>query len=536
MSESLNLKSPAQEQLRWCGNLIREAWASGVGHFFICPGSRSAPLATACAALCPDNYTMHYDERGAGFAALGFGKSSRYPAAVITTSGTAVANLLPAVVEAKQAQIPLLLITADRPMEMIDCGANQTCDQTRLIRDYCEWFFDIPPWSCSFSEQALFTTVAEAVMCCVRTGGGAVHLNVRLVDPLLCDNMDDFKPLDILPKSYVRYELLESSELNSLINYLEDNHWRDRVSLVVCGAVASQGEMAAMSSLIYSLQKPVYLDICSGLRGRFAHTADETALKKAAKSGLVLRFGGRLVNEKLERIFEDCEVLRISGGRRRENVFHQKITCLETGLLRSFYDLTISSKLEAPRWQLPEDDTRLSGPLVVNLLEANFPAGGNLFIGNSLVIRDFDQHWTGFGCADEIFANRGVSGIDGNIATAIGIALDSSGVTVAVIGDQATLHDLNSLGLLKQVSAEKHPLKLVIINNGGGKIFEKLGHTSRTKNKNLFIGLKMEDFSDASRLFGLDYYSATNVGTARDILSTQLHSPKHVVIELRTAE
>src|SRR5262245_7276987 len=139
---SLN-KSPNINHF-WAALMVEELVRNGVDRFVICPGSRSAPLALAAAGHPKAKTVVHFDERGAGFYAAGYASATLSPAAVITTSGTAVANLFPAVIEASKKKIPMIVLTADRPPELRHTGANQTIDQVKIFGDYARWFVDLP--------------------------------------------------------------------------------------------------------------------------------------------------------------------------------------------------------------------------------------------------------------------------------------------------------------------------------------------------------------------------------------------------------
>ena len=178
MTDAKNLNS------LWADLLIEELCRSGIAHFCIAPGSRSTPLGVAAARNRKARHSMHYDERGAAFYALGFARAAGRPAAVITTSGTAAANCYPAVTEASVDHVPMLLLTADRPPELIDAGANQTMHQDRLFGRYARWSFDLPTPSLDVPPQMLLTTIDQAVYRSRYNHPGPVHLNCRSREPL----------------------------------------------------------------------------------------------------------------------------------------------------------------------------------------------------------------------------------------------------------------------------------------------------------------------------------------------------------------
>ena len=168
----------------WADLLVEELIRAGVGLFCIAPGSRSAPLALAVAAHPRAQCVMHYDERGTAFCALGYGRATRRPAAWITTSGTAVANGMPAVVEASMDAVPMLLVTSDRPPELRATGANQTIDQVKIFGNYVRWQFDLPTPDPAIDPAVVLTTADQAVYRATRMPAGPVHLNVMYREPL----------------------------------------------------------------------------------------------------------------------------------------------------------------------------------------------------------------------------------------------------------------------------------------------------------------------------------------------------------------
>jgi len=172
-------------QYLWAKLIVEELLRSGAGHFFLAPGSRSTPLALAVARNRRARYHVHFDERGTAFAALGYGRATGKPAVWITTSGTAVANGLPAVVEAATDGVPLILLTADRPPELRETGANQTIDQAKIFGDYVRWQLDLPVPDPAIDPAFVLTTVDQAVYRSLRAPAGPVHLNCMFREPLV---------------------------------------------------------------------------------------------------------------------------------------------------------------------------------------------------------------------------------------------------------------------------------------------------------------------------------------------------------------
>nr|MBA3389279.1 2-succinyl-5-enolpyruvyl-6-hydroxy-3-cyclohexene-1-carboxylic-acid synthase [Rubrobacter sp.] len=177
----------SQANRLWAGLIVEELVRSGIDFFCVAPGSRSTPLVAALAENPKARSLVHFDERGTAFAALGYARATGRPAVWITTSGTAVANGLPAVVEASVDGVPMILLTADRPPELRQTGANQTVDQPDIFGDFVRWRFDLPAPDLSVDPAMVLTTVDQAAYRAVRAPRGPVHLNLMFREPFLPD-------------------------------------------------------------------------------------------------------------------------------------------------------------------------------------------------------------------------------------------------------------------------------------------------------------------------------------------------------------
>jgi len=561
MKKSLAQESLASRQLLWSALLAEECARQGVRHVFVCPGSRSAPLATAFAAHPELRCHVHFDERGAAFAALGVARATAQPAVVVTTSGTAVANLLPATLEAHEDAVPLLLLTADRPPELRGCGANQTCDQTTILAPHCRFFFDLPAHNSGFSPAALLGTLGEALAKSLHPLPGPAHLNIQMREPLLAASMDPTYPF----ASATLKKFFSPEELAPLQDWLRGSApficaasapddaaallariKQHRPQLLLCGSLRSHAEQRAVLRLVRELAIPCFADLCSGLRGQaadirpaaeamqFSPPVSSRRADKSPASGnfsgraRVLRLGGRLINPLVEKWCAEQHTLQITDGRHINplNAPRDILTARLGALAEGIESCTATSpttswpsaptegktaqakKSAAISAKPPAHSAAPADPLVA-AVQQHAPQGCALFLGNSLPVRIFDEHWTGRPDITAIAANRGVSGIDGNIATAVGCALGWERPTVAVVGDQTALHDLNSLALLRLLDEQSAPFTLIIVNNGGGRIFERLGHTARTKRPEVFLGVPADNFSAAARMWGIPYRAIT---------------------------
>lgn len=498
----------------WAGLLVEELVRNGIDTFCIAPGSRSAPLVVAAARHRQARSIVHYDERGAAFHALGHARATGTPAAVVTTSGSALANVWPAVVEASLERVPLLVLSGDRPPELQDAGANQTMDQVRFFRGYAEWSATLPCPSASIDPSALLTTVDQAVSRCRGPSGGVVHLNCMFREPLApTDEGEDFgpylAPLDAWragERPYTRYETAPSRPGRETLDRLAALAARRPRGVLVAGRLADPAARRAAVDLAAALGWPLLPDVTSGLRldGRPGNSvpyhdtllASETFLQQR-RIEAVIHLGGRLTSR---RLMDHLEAVRpgdyvvVDDHPHRQDPIHRTTQRLRLPVaafcesLRERVGEAVGQAAGDPDWlagwrQASErvgrgfaecfsQDRSLNEPKAAWLVSRRMGAGEGLFLASSMPVRDMDA----FGCPrpDEpvvVAANRGASGVDGAIATAAGFARGLGRPTTLLVGDVAFLHDLNSLRLARDLPA---PLVMVLLNNDGGGIFSFL--------------------------------------------------------------
>ena len=498
----------------WAGLLVEELVRNGIDTFCIAPGSRSAPLVVAAARHRQARGIVHYDERGAAFHALGHARATGTPAAVVTTSGSALANVWPAVVEASLERVPLLVLSGDRPPELQDAGANQTMDQVRFFRGYAEWSATLPCPSESIDPSALLTTVDQAVSRCLGPSGGVVHLNCMFREPLApTDAGEDFEPylapLDAWragERPYTRYESAPARPGREALDRLAALAGRRPRGVLVAGRLADPAARRAAVDLAAALGWPLLPDVTSGLRldGRPGNSvpyhdtllASETFLQQR-RIEAVIHLGGRLTSRRLmdhlEAVRPDDYVV-VDDHPHRQDPIHRATQRLRLPVaafcesLRERVGEAVGQAAGDADWlagwrQASERvgrgfaecfsrDRSLNEPKAAWLVSRRMGAGEGLFLASSMPVRDMDA----FGCPrpDEpvvVAANRGASGVDGTIATAAGFARGLGRPTTLLVGDVAFLHDLNSLGLARDLPA---PLVMVLLNNDGGGIFSFL--------------------------------------------------------------
>lgn len=456
----------------WVSDAVGACIAAGIQEYVVCAGARNLDLVTALADYAESGEAgevrvySHFEERAAGFFALGRAMQTNLPCAVVTTSGTAVAELLPAVIEAHYQRRPLVLISADRPEHFRKSGAPQAIEQVGIFGDYVERCEDLV-WQ---DELILFDGWS---------GCGPWHLNICLEENELAED-------GAVRLSKVRIgEIHEPSENINMLPVLEmmKGAWRGGMVVMLGGLEPEDRE--EVWHFLKDLGAPVLADSTSGLREALARLSlsNGDRLLRDNPPASVLRIGevpvGRFWRDLEE--MPQVEVVSLSrtgySGLARESVviagnIPRSLRAL--GEINAVGDTTdllktagrgkgrLSEQLEA----LPESE-----PGMVRMLSVMATVGQSLYLGNSLPIRewnDFAQREIPY---EIVRANRGANGIDGQIATWLGATADEEGAW-GVFGDLTTLYDLSSPSLLPQV--EQRGRMLVVINNGGGRIFGRL--------------------------------------------------------------
>jgi 2-succinyl-5-enolpyruvyl-6-hydroxy-3-cyclohexene-1-carboxylate synthase len=490
--------SPADVQATFAATLVDEWLRSGVRHAVVCPGSRSTPLALALSERPEIALQVHHDERSGAFLALGLGLATGRPAVVLTTSGTAAAELHAAVVEADLAGVPLLACTADRPPELRDVGAPQAIDQVHLYGRAVRWFGD--PGVPDVASAARWRAFAgRAYGATLGARPGPVHLNLPFREPLvgaagpLPPGRGDGRPwvatrVAAAPTLATRADVsVEPSGLESLAGLA------GRRGVIVAGAAPVDG--AAVHRLAEALGWPVlaeprsaaWIPAATGI----VHV-DAILRSSRAADGLrpeaILRVGApgasRVVSEWLAASGADEVVVGAAGwsdpAATAATVVDGPPAAVLAALGSAAPDLAPDAWLQ--RWRAASQaaatalasalapESTPNEPGVARDVVAALPDGARLVVASSMPIRDVERYATPrHGVA--VLANRGANGIDGTVSTAVGLAIGSDAPTALLIGDLAFLHDSN--GLLG-VADRDIDLVCVVVDNDGGGIFSFL--------------------------------------------------------------
>jgi len=528
----LNRDTPRTNRL-WADLVVEELLRCGVDFFCVAPGSRSTPLVAALAANENARSLIHFDERGTAFAALGHARATGRPAAWITTSGTAVANGLSAVVEGATDGVPMILLTADRPPELRQTGANQTIDQPDIFGDYVRWRFDLPAPDPIIDPAMVLTTVDQAAYRAGRAPQGPVHLNLMFREPFLSDPDDDVlsgpSSWARSDEPFTRYAATKPAVDGMEIHRLWEALRPVKRGLIVAGRLATRKQGEAVLRLADAFGWPLLPDIGSqvrlGAEGLVAHydallAGDSFARTHAPEA--VVHVGGRAVSKRLEQFFArsrpDPYVVvrehpfRLDPAHRVTHSVEANVLDFCAALVRAAAESSAAKDAYwAKSWREASEEVgrHLDGisseepnePLVARVLSRNIPPDHGLVVASSMPVRDLDTYAATDGSPVPVAANRGASGIDGTVATAAGFARGLGRPVTLLIGDLALLHDLNSLAMLRGVH-----VVVVILNNDGGGIFSFLPVARHEEFFEPYFGTPQGvGFELAAKMFGLGY-------------------------------
>jgi 2-succinyl-5-enolpyruvyl-6-hydroxy-3-cyclohexene-1-carboxylate synthase len=545
------------DELARCG--MRDACTS--------PGSRSAPLVLTLASEQRLRCHSHIDERCAGFFALGMAKSSSVPVAITCTSGTAAAELLPAVIEAREARVPLLVLTADRPPELRESGAGQTIDQLKLYGDAVKWFFEVGTHEASAQRLRWIRTLAcRAYSTTLEGRPGVVHLNFPLREPLINEQplpSDDSARADGLPYLRRRSERSASPSPGDAAT-LAELVGRARRGVVVAGRherATALGEAA--SAFCAAAAWPLLADPLSGARQGDAAVAHYDALLRdpdfAAETtpDLVIRVGDLPISKPLRQWLASLgDVTQVAldpegAWQDPDSVLCESLAVEPAGALGQLAAAPQALALQDPDWlaswrhadehaataitaTLAGDG--LSEPEVAAELGRLLPANATLFVASSMPVRDLETFWPVLSTPPRVLCNRGANGIDGIVSSALGVAAGTDPV-VLLIGDVALAHDLGGLLACKRLGLK---LTIVLLNNDGGGIFDFLpvAGASMAQRDDIYTthiatptGL---DFAQAAALYGLTHEYARDASGLRAALEQALSQDGAGIIEVRT--
>ncbi|WP_062514151.1 2-succinyl-5-enolpyruvyl-6-hydroxy-3-cyclohexene-1-carboxylic-acid synthase [Halobacillus sp. KGW1] len=544
---------------KYVTHFVDQLASSGVEHVVISPGSRSTPLAMTFAEHSEMEHWVHLDERSAAFFALGIAKREQKPVAVVCTSGTAAANYYPAIVEAYYSRVPLLILTADRPHELRGVGAPQAINQIQMFGNYVKWYQDLAlpePGNHIYARRQASRAVEEA-----KNGHmGPVHLNFPFREPLIPDfHLEGCWREEgvTVPRASYGKRMLDASVVSQ---YLQTFAEKD-CGLIVVGPQMDPDLAEAVTRLASRLGVPVLADPLSQLR---AGTHDkrnimenyDSLLKSEAVGeevipGYILRFGAMPVSkaylkwvqkfgEQVDHFVADEHPShREPAGIDAHYIWadpvmfceqlanHLPEDNVETEWLSRWQEMNNRAKAE----MLAQEDESLNEGHAVVYLADSIPNQSNLFIGNSMPIRDVDSFFMSTPKQVRMMANRGANGIDGVISAAAGTTVSGERTTL-LIGDVSFFHDMNGLWLVKH---KKLPLTIVVINNDGGGIFSYLPQSKQQDHFEELFGTPLGlDLSAVTALYDGRHHVVETWDSYRHALAESYKKEGLSVIEVRT--
>jgi 2-succinyl-5-enolpyruvyl-6-hydroxy-3-cyclohexene-1-carboxylate synthase len=552
----------------WGYLLIDEFVRNDITYFCISPGSRSTPLTIAVAENKHTEKFICLDERAAAFHALGYARATGKPAIIISTSGTAVANFYPAIVEAKISQIPLIFITADRPPELRDTGANQSIDQVKMFGDNLNWQFDLPCPDTKIPANMVLTTVDQAVHEAIRAPAGPVHINCMFREPL--------EPTEEpLPNKYTSSVSNWEKSNHPFTDYkassrvIGDDHLHDLAHMInnvkkgwfVVGQLYTDAEKKIITKLAAKLQWPVFADVTAGIRnesdlGMLVPYFDQMLLSEKIISELtpevILHFGRPLTSKRYLKTIKNLDIsdyIQIDSGDARFDpahlvtqricgdilaIGHKLLEQIESSSNQKIeqYLQDIHTKIELIVDQQCEPEKPINEISVAHLISQYISENDGLFLASSMPVRDFDMYGGSEFKTCHISSNRGASGIDGTLASAVGYANGLKQPVTVVIGDLAMIHDLNSL---TQVHKSDYPITIVLVNNGGGGIFSFLP-VSAYENvfDQYFATAHVYRFDQVCKMFDISYKNPSTNHEFIDLIKQRSENNRSRMIEINT--
>ncbi len=543
----------------------------GVKNLILCPGSRSAPLAIAAGELNKlglINIFNSIDERSAGFHSLGISAASGNPSLVITTSGTAVSNLLPAAVEADQSCKGLIFITADRPLRLKNCGANQTVNQEDFLSSVCRKVLSTNLNGLHETEENEVLNLVRNIEKQISCFPGPIHLNIPIDKPLDISSSNKKNVLELfermyLKKKYVFQKVEIKSDKNKFLE-VSKNLNLDESGIILVGPY--QGSINDLSSFNKSLEKlqeitgwPVFADpvsgVCSQLRGLVVNW--ELVLKKnnnLINCHQLLRLGPMSSSIDLEKfltIFEGIQILIKEKNYRKLDPIKKSFE-YEFGLTNFvnlfLEELSINQKKKKSLTSLALDlidegeqikkilkdkisnNYQITEYNLANLVPKIWPAENPIMLSASSPIRDwltFSENGT---LTRNCFSFRGASGIDGTLSLALGISRIKKPLLL-VTGDLAFVHDIN--GWLIENSIDLN-LTILLINNHGGNIFNRIYKKNLKEDelKKLFLMPKEINWAKLSDGYRVKFKSVTNFKKLREAFEWSISIRKSVIIKV----
>ena len=531
--------------------LVDEFYQLGVRHAVFSPGSRSTTMAMLFKEHEGFETYMNIDERSASFMALGIAKAHKEPTVLVCTSGSAVAHYLPAILEAQYSGIPLIVLSADRPHTLLHVGAPQTVDQHKIFGTAVNYYEELAVPQESHYYTYPRQVARKAYMKAMDTKKGPVHINVPLFEPLVPELSRNHFEAGRSSFKVVKPNYGGAFSCDDGNNLLE----RYERILILAGPQIDIDEANTIRSFGEALQAPILADPLSNVRGCGASdvvisTYDALlagqALWHELKPDCVIQFGQIVVSKRVQQMiasWTDVEYIEVNPTMDSMNPTGKTTMHVQASIdvFTHLYGKNNSSDTYLNIWQRLEQEGKkqLSSAInephcfegrTIRELQQYIPENGQIFVANSMTIRDFDYFWFSGGSRAVLYGNRGVNGIDGTISTALGLAVNGR-PTYLVTGDLSLFHDLNGLAV-----AKTHNLNLTIIlhNNDGGGIFEYLPQKGTKHFDYLFSTSQGLDYSGAAKLYGCGYTKISSPNELSSVLANVSQETGVHIIEIPT--
>lgn len=545
---------------KYIGNFVDELVASGVEHAVISPGSRSTPIAMLLAAHPEIETSILVDERSAAFFALGIAKETVTPVVLICTSGTAAANYYPAIIEAYYSEVPLIVLTADRPHELRDVDAPQAIGQIKLYGDYVKWFHEMALPEDTKAMLKYARSKAARASHIARLEKGPVQVNFPLREPLVPDFNEpeiwgERADSSFYPTTQGK-GILDQQQLARLSTIFEHG----KKGLIVCGSQTDLELAEAIIQVSEHLQIPILADPLSQIRTlgqdslniitSYDAILKDDKLREQLKPDFIIRFGAMPVSKPyrfylethenvhhiivsnhvefrepigMETLFIETDPILLC----EQIIKHTNQIGLKTNWLKKWQKMNtvvenIMKKVSSDK--LTEGD-------VVLVIKDIMKQDSVLFTGNSMSVRDCDTFLIGVENRFKVLCNRGANGIDGVVSTAAGVARTGKHVTL-LIGDLSFYHDMNGLLAIMQLQLN---MTIVIVNNDGGGIFSFLPQKTETDYFEQLFGTPLGiDFKHAATLYNGNYTQPVHRAELQDELEKSYTQKGVSIIEIRT--
>lgn len=526
--------------------LVDELYQLGLREVVISPGSRSTPLALL---FCEQDFEtfINIDERSAAFFALGIAKECERPVVLVCTSGSAVANYLPAIVEAKYSRVPLIVLTADRPHELRQIGAPQTIDQNKIFGDYTKYYEELAlPEESENMYRYVRVVMQKAYASAMSKEYGVAHINVPIREPLI----PDLDKLDFtIGRQKDKFEYIKGEKCF----LFDDSILKNKNGIIVCGGDAYSDYHKEVLELGERLKAPALADPISNLRNyskdiiidSYDAFLKNDTIKKELKPEFIIHFGQVPVSKRLQQFLsmhQDILYLQVDEVFQYRNPslstkkyvvssprLFAKSICIENNNTEYLSKWLNYQKQMRKQLNGAKDEINLFEGKLIQRVQNMLPEESRLVVSNSMSIRDIDYFFEARNQNIKVLCNRGANGIDGIVSTALGVST-SNKPTVLLTGDLSFYYDLNGL-----LVGKTHNLNLIILllNNDGGGIFRYLPQSKEKRFDYLFLTPHAMNFKGIKTLYDLTYYEAMDYQAFEDAFKEALTLEGVKLIEVK---